>query len=588
MNRPPYGTPDGSAAAPAAPLLPLVFDGRPHPLKTVLFLLVCAAWLIPGLFGHDPWKYEEAVSLGVIQEIVWHGHWLSPQLAGEPYIARPPFYYWLAAAFVRAFGSRLPPHEAARLASALCMTVAMLAMARAAHALYGPRHARLAVMLLVGTIGLVIRAHEINPDLGFLAAYAIALWGLAQARATETNRELAQFGISPDLRGGTLLAGALTGTGITLAYLCRGGLALGMTLPLLGWLAWRRRAQAATLVPLLGLGLGLPIIGIGLWMWAASGLPYGGGSADPAWFTAWWGQQGSRILVPWRWIDGQADLAFYPSLLCWYGWPVVPLALSAGWDAWRGRLGEADVRLPALAAGVGLLVLGLGTVPREASALPLLLPLALMAVAGVDRLRRGAASFLDWFGSMTFGLFCALLWLGWAAQLTGQPARIVEYLDRQLPNYDAHFHWGPFLFSAAVTALWLAAIAKSRQNARRAVLNWAVGMTTFWLLLMTLWLPYIDASRSYRAPFTALAGALPTDHGCVASLGLGEPQRALLEYYTGLHTERVEIGRGRACRVLLVQTHGKATAIGAVQGRVLWQGTRPGDRDEWFRLIALP
>lgn len=586
MSSRPPDQPGASGSAPA-PLLPLVFDGRPHPLKTFLFLLVCAAWLIPGLFGHDPWKYEEAVSLGVIQEMVWHGHWLSPQLAGEPYVARPPFYYWLAAALVRLFGTHLPPHESARLASALCMLVTLFAIARAGHALYGPRHSRLAVMLLVGSIGLVIRAHEINPDLGFLAGYAIALWGLAQALATEGNRELAQFGIDPDIRGGPVLAGLLTGCGIALAYLCRGGLALGMTLPLLAWLAWRRRSQVGTLLPLLGLGLGIPLLAIGTWMWAASGLPAGGGSADPSWFHAWWTSRGSRILVPWRWIDPEADPAFYPALLSWYGWPVVPLALWAGWDAWRGRLGDADLRLPAFAAAAGLVVLGFGTQPREASTLPLLLPIALMACAGVDHLRRSAASFLDWFGSMSFGLFCALAWLGWLAQLTGQPARIVDYLDRQLPNYDAHFRLGPFLFSAVVTLLWLASIAKSRQNARRAVLNWAVGMTTFWLLLMTLWLPYIDASRSYRVPFTRLAAALPIHHGCVASEGLGEPQRALLEYFTGLHTERAELGRGSDCRLLLVQMHRRDGALLPPRAKLLWEGARPGDRDEWYRLLRL-
>ena len=586
MNRPPSG--DLSAApAEAAPLLPLVFDGRPSPLKTVLFLLVCAAWLIPGLFGHDPWKYEEAVSLGVIHEMVWHGHWLAPQLAGEPYFARPPAYYWLAAGMVRLLGQWLPPHEAARLASALCMLLTLYAIAQAARALYGPRHSRLVVMLLVGTIGLVIRAHEINPDLGFLAGYALVLWGIAQARATESNRELAQYGIAPDLRGGTLLAGTLTGVGVAIAYLCRGGLALGMTLPLLFWVAARRRDQPGTLVPLLSLGVGIPAVAIGLWTWSSSGLPGGGGSADPAWFQAWWLREGSRVLNPLRWIDAHADLGFYPGLLTWYGWPVAPLALWTAWDAWRGRLGDVEVRLPALAAVTGLVCLGLGTAPREASALPLLLPLALLATAGIDHLRRGAASFLDWFGSMTFGLFCAVLWLAWIAQLTGHPERVVAALDRQLPNYNASFHAGPFVFSALVTLLWLTAIAKSRQNARRAVANWAVGMTTFWLLLMTLWLPFIDASRSYRIPFTRLAGALPPAHGCIASVGLGEPPRALLEYFTGVHTERRELGRGGQCADLLIQARPDGAAPVALPGPVVWEGSRPGDRDEWYRLIRL-
>ena len=70
----------------------LVLDGTPNAVKTFLFFSICIAWLIPGLFGHDPWKYEEAVSLGVIQEMVWHGHWLSPQITGEALRRAPPFF----------------------------------------------------------------------------------------------------------------------------------------------------------------------------------------------------------------------------------------------------------------------------------------------------------------------------------------------------------------------------------------------------------------------------------------------------------------------------------------------------------------
>jgi len=582
MEKKPHSSPNGAFSS------EIVLDGTPNTLKTFLFFVVCFAWLIPGLFGHDPWKYEEAVSLGVIQEMVWHGHWLSPQIAGEAYTARPPFFYWLAAALVRLFGGYMAQHDAARIASGLCMVLTFYAISRASNALFGPRHARLAVLLLLGCVGLIMRAHEINPDLGFLSGYALALWGVAHAQATERDRELASFGIAPDLKGGTLLAGVLCGCGITLAYLSRGGLALGMTLPLLAWVGWRRRAQPGTLTSLLLPALGIPFLCIGLWMWAASGLPFGGGSADPSWFTAWWKDSGARTLDLSRWIDHEADPSFYLVLLSWYGWPVAPLALWASWDAWRGRLGGLDLSLPALAFGVGLICVGLGTAPREASSLPLLLPLALLAVAGVDHLRRGAASFLDWFGSMNFGLFCALLWLAWIAQLTGQPRDIVAYLDKQLPNYQAHFDWGPFLFALSITLMWIAVVAKSRQNPRRAVLNWAVGLTTLWLLIMTLWLPYVDLSRSYRAPFVALSQHLPAEHGCVASRGLGLPQRALLEYFSGLHTERTELLRGNQCTYLIQQSTQAHRTHSENNGTILWEGTRPGDRDEWFQLIQLP
>jgi hypothetical protein len=39
----------------------IAWDGTRTPLKTALFLVVCVTWLLPGLVGHDPWKYDEAV-----------------------------------------------------------------------------------------------------------------------------------------------------------------------------------------------------------------------------------------------------------------------------------------------------------------------------------------------------------------------------------------------------------------------------------------------------------------------------------------------------------------------------------------------
>lgn len=566
----------------------LVLDGKPHPIKTALFYVICLSWLLPGLFGHDPWKYEEAVNFGVIQEIAQHGHWLSPQLAGEPYTLRPPLFFWLGAAFVRLFNGLMHPHDAARLASAFCMVLTLFAIAKASDVLYGRKHSRLAVLLLIGSIGLVIRAHEVNADLGLLAGYAIALWGVSQSIATEKDEELAKFGIRPEVRGGVLRAGLLAGIGIALAYLCRGSVSFGITLPLLGWVVFRRRKQMQSWIPLLGLGLGIPALAIGMWVWAATGLPNGGGSTDPSWFWAWWGHEGSRIIHPLRWIDAEADPLFYCSLLTWYGWPVAPLSLYALWNAGKNRLGGHSVQLPLFAFVSGLVVLGFGTAPREASALPLLLPLALLACIGVDYMERGAANFLDWFGTMTFGLFCGVLWLGWIAQMTGAPAPIRAYLEAQLPGYHEKFQWGAFLFALIVSLIWVAVVARSRQSARRAVVNWAAGMTTLWLLIMTLWLPYVDLSRSYRTPFTHLADQLPHPLRCVESRGLGLPQRALIEYYVGIHTERREMDRGDECPYLIVQSNQNLRPEAVVGGVLLWEGARPGDRQEWFQLWQKP
>src|SRR5262245_47414945 len=96
-------------------LTPIVWDGTRTPLKTALFLVVCFAWLVPGLVGHDPWKYDEAVIFGVVSEILRTGDWVNFRVAGEPLLNEAPLFVWVAAAFAKVFGLILPLHDAARL-----------------------------------------------------------------------------------------------------------------------------------------------------------------------------------------------------------------------------------------------------------------------------------------------------------------------------------------------------------------------------------------------------------------------------------------------------------------------------------------
>ena len=65
------------------------FDGTRTPTKTALFLVVCLAWLLPGLVGHDPWKYDEAIVFGIVADMLKSGDWIAFHLAGEPYLDKP-------------------------------------------------------------------------------------------------------------------------------------------------------------------------------------------------------------------------------------------------------------------------------------------------------------------------------------------------------------------------------------------------------------------------------------------------------------------------------------------------------------------
>ena len=120
------------------------------------------------------------------------------------------------------------------------------------------------------------------------------------------------------------------------------------------------------------------------------------------------------------------------------------------------------------------------------------------------------------------------------------------------------------------------------------MLNWATGMTLVWGLFATIWLPYVDSRRSYRPVAESLALHLPADT-CLAGRNLGEPQRALLEYFTGLITIRDDLPAANRCRGLLVQLgHDDPEAAPDSAWEKIWEGRRRGDDTERFVLFRRP
>ena len=105
-----------------------------------------------------------------------------------------------------------------------------------------------------------------------------------------------------------------------------------------------------------------------------------------------------------------------------------------------------------------------------------------------------------------------------------------------------------------------------------------------WGVLMSLWLPWIDHAKSFRQPFEEIGAQIPVD-GCLGSEGLGEPQRGMLHYVTGIITTPV-IENDDECAFMLKQTNHRRdltdpTPAGWI---LLWQGGRPGELDEQFSL----
>jgi 4-amino-4-deoxy-L-arabinose transferase-like glycosyltransferase len=542
-------------------LFRLAFDGTATPAKTSLFLLVCACWLVPGLIGHDPWKPDEAHTFGVIYSMLKTGDWIVPVLAGETYLDKPPLYYWTGALLAHWLSGLLAPHEAARLASGLYMSLTLLFTALTGGALFGRRFGRLSALLLLGSLGLLISAHAMVVDVALLTGCALLLYGSALSQQH------------------WLRAGVCIGVAIGIAFLAKGSVGLALVLAPLALLpvlapAWRNRSYARMLA--LALALALPCV----FAWP---------------LALYW--RSPQVAMEWLVLNDWADFANaggaqsfthltnYLALLPWYAWPALPLALATLWYGRNTAFARAEIKLLLVVFLAQLAVLSLVADTRELYAMPLLLPISLVAASGIDTLRRSAAAALDWFGTMTFGLFGLLLWLGWFTLLTGFPAPIAERLRENLPGFQPEFNALAFALALTLTVIWLISITRLLQSNRRAVVNWTAGITMVWMLTMTLWLPYIDQGKTYRGMIASLQHALPLHYDCIASRGLGEPQRAMLDYFANLRTARLEHSASNNCTLLLTQTGAHNDAPLDPQWRKIWEGSRPGDKLERYRLL---
>lgn len=533
----------------------------PHPItpaKAILLGLLVAVWLGTGLIGHDPWKPDEATSFGIVYSMLESGDWLVPALAGEPYLDKPPLFYWTAALSAKLFAPLLPLHDGARLASGLYIALALLFTGLAGRRLYGENRGWAAAIILTGCVGLLVRAHQMITDLGLLAGCAMMLYGFALCQERSVR------------------AGLLIGTGTGIGFLSKGFIApllfvlIAAVLPAL-FRQWRRRDYFT--------GIGVAALCALPWLAVWPLLLY---LHSPQLFADWaWTHNIGR------WLDyaaqgPDADSFYYLKNLPWLAWPALPLAAWAVWQSRRRLAQRDDLQLPLVAFGVMLVTLSFVPNIKEVYALPMLLPLALLAAASLSALRRGAANALDWFGLMTFALVAILMWWGWAGLLLNNHAKITRWLKDYQPGFDPTFEAAPFWIAVAASVLWLVLVWRVGRSMRRAVVNWAAGMTLIWILAMTLWLPWLDSGKSYRHMVATMKQAMPAKYQCVGRDYLGDGQRAMLHYFGGILTRE---DRNERCDLRLIQGDRLSKPLlDEKRWKKIWEGSRKGDKNEHYRL----
>ena len=508
------------------------------PLPLYILILLAGIYLLSGSLGHDPWKTEDAIHIGIAHGFLHSGDWLFPRVAGEPWPHTPPLYHWVAASLGHLFGGLLEFHNAARLASALFGALFLVALAGAARSLHGEAAGRLAPLLAIGTLGLLTPIHDAQPAIAGLAFAAMAWWG-----------------------GGMILRGQmrgilLLGAGLGLAFLAHGLVGVLMGIAVLPAPIFRRAWSS------LFLALGLAITIGASWPLVLT-------SQSPDLWANWWRNEFAEATVA-RNLPGLR----HAELLAWATWPVLPLAC---WSLWIHRREPGVLALP-LCGVLVTLAWTLTGPARSLGMLVTLIPLTLLAATGANRLRRGAASAFGWFGLVTFSFAAVLIWLGASAQALDWPPRIARNFEKLAPGHDVHYSLPVLAFALVVTLLWLLAWHLKRTS-WRASLQWAGGTTLLWALIATLWLSWVDHAKSYRSVAQSLQAALPTGIDCIERAGLGPAQRASLDYFGGIRT--MAASRGHRCSLrLTVAGTDRASPPGWTE---IWRGGRPSDRKErWY------
>ncbi|MDE2081030.1 MAG: hypothetical protein KGI90_06745 [Burkholderiales bacterium] len=536
-------------------------------LPRLPLLLLCAAYLLPGLVGRDPWRNADLTAFAQMAAIAdGRTAWWAPTLGGVPAdTALLP--HWLGAAFILAGSHWLEPAVAARIPFVILLglTFALvwyssfhLARTDAAQPLpfafggeadplnYARAIADGALLALMATLGLLQLGHETTPELAQLAAMSLLLYALAAAPFRHRQARAALLAALP----------LLAGSGAPSMALAAGAGA---------WLVCRRShyAPARALQPWIAAALlaaALLAAALGAWHLRTEALSLAGAG---------------RLVRLWL----------------WFLWPSWPLALWTLWR-WRHQLADRHLAVPL----VPVVVAFMANVAMAGSdrALMLGLPgLAVLAAFALPTLSRSAAAAIDWLSMCYFTLWALVFWVLYCALQTGVPAGTAANLARLLPGYSSRFSAPALVLALLGTGAWVAVVrwrtGRHREALWKSLVLPAGGVALCWLLAMTLLLPALNYARSPRPWVDRIAALLPPG-ACIAAPGLATPEVAALEAVGHRTVDARAAAAAGPCPVLLLTARGHPRP--APPGwQLLGTVTRPTDRDDettLFRRAAAP
>jgi len=496
----------------------------------VALLLFCAAYVVPGVFGRDPWKSADITAFGYIVNIAQgKTSWFAPTVGGIP-ADGALLPYWIGAVFVKLTSPWLDPAIAARLPFALVLAVALaftwyaayhLARSESAQPLpfafggeanpvdYARAIADGSLLALIASLGLLQLGHETTPELAQLAAVAVFLYGLAASPHRPVAGPIATVLALPALAasGAPSISLLLAATGLVTAVV-------------------NRQSNRGRLIAGIAFGAVLAV---------AVASPLG----------AWANRLG-------RYHDASQilDLA---RMFAWFAWPAWLLALWTVWR-WRRRLLSEHLAAPLACTGA-LLVVWLAMGGEQRALMLALPPLAVVAAFALPTLKRTAAAAIDWFSVFFFTIAAATGWLFYASMQTGWPAKLGANVARLSPGYSRGFSLLALIIAVLATLAWLWLVrwraGRNRHPLWKSLVLPAGGVSLCWLIVMTLLLPPLDNARSYRSMMQRIGRQVPAG-SCVAAPAMSRPQVVALEYLGGYRVDAVTAATLSPCEYLML------------------------------------
>ncbi|HET7672350.1 MAG TPA: hypothetical protein VFK84_18225 [Burkholderiales bacterium] len=405
--------------------------------------------------------------------------------------------------------------------------------------------ARLAAGFYVAlTLGFTYLASGSNKDRRIAAPLLLAgcLGYLQHAHQLITDNSL-MAGVAMGIYGLKSNRGLWLGTGAGLAFLSKGlvgpGL-LGVTAIALAILpAWRHTWRS--------------------WPWAAAAFlpwalvwPWLLYRHSPALFHEWFVVNNFGRFSGSAGLGGVLDHFHYLKALPWFA---APAWVLAAFTLWRSRRAlTPDLQFGLVAFIVMLAVLSAASSARTLYGLPFLIPLSILAAYSAEAL----PAWVDRAVAALFALLGAALWIAFFAGPWAEPRP------------------GPAAVVAAIGVTLLFAWSLRWQPA--LPVRWLAGVTLAWGLAMTLYLPAIDEQKTYRGVAMELRAAR---QGCITARNLTEPQRGMFHYFAGIKEPSRD-----DCPLLLLHTDSAKAPAPGEGWKLVWQGTRPEDRKEYFWLFS--